>query len=136
MWGIYGNAGLLQERSDFEKCTFYACVGVFGNPPWGKNVGQLIHWKEYLNKLNRQLIPKCSKEDFSKNIRMPVGDWGKECFHAVLPKKREFAVLLNEFYKKLSRENFDEFEAKWCSLMWDRCPYFCEEVHTIYLKLN
>ena len=50
--------------------------------------------------------------------------------------KREFAVLLNEFYKKLSRENFDEFEAKWCSLMWDRCPYFCEEVHAIYLKLN
>ena len=50
--------------------------------------------------------------------------------------KREFAVLLNEFYKKLSPENFDSFEEKWSSLMWDRCPDFGEEVHAIYLKLN
>jgi hypothetical protein len=59
IWKCGAPAGTLR----FSKMNFYACVGIFCNPTcfsnqihpspasfcffFGKNVGQLIHWKEY-----------------------------------------------------------------------------------------
>ena len=53
-----------------------------------------------------------------------------------LLNQKQFAILLYEFEKDLTSENFQVFENKWNDKMWESCRLFLDETHEIFSTLK
>ena len=50
--------------------------------------------------------------------------------------QKQFAILLFDFKRDLTAENFEAFEDKWSNTMWASCRLFLDEAHAIFSTLE
>jgi hypothetical protein len=89
------------------------------------------------------LFQKCTLSDYWEEDDLDA--FLKFLVHAKLTKymsrifeplnQKQFAILLFDFKRDLTSENFEAFEDKWSDTMWESCRLFLDETHEIFSTL-